>query len=261
MMLRATVVDVDPRDPTRVWVTIPQKYGTEPVRVFTRVQVTKGDHVYVANTSVTRVPQWVVFGQQTEIGRWGNPYPHTHPIGQVDGLVDALGKKLDADAPTARADPGTVMRRDTAGRTNVGAPDSPAHATTKAYVDGEWSSAGVTLGSGWKAYANPAPSGFARDGIEYRRTGGAICYVLNLLPVSDNTSPSGTMGTLPPAARPSRTVRGMSMFDNSNGTQGFIAYEIAAANHFSRAGQISLLAGPPPAGMVRGIYLSMVIPA
>lgn len=88
MMLRATVVDVDPRDPTRVWVTIPQKYGTKPVRVFTRVQVTKGDHVYVTNTSVTRVPQWVVFGQQTEIGRWGNPYPHTHPIGQVDGLVD-----------------------------------------------------------------------------------------------------------------------------------------------------------------------------
>ena len=87
-MLRATVADTDPRDPTRVWVTIPQKYGTKPVRVFTRVQVTKGDHVYVTNTSVTRVPQWVVFGQQTEIGRWGNPYPHTHPIGQVDGLVD-----------------------------------------------------------------------------------------------------------------------------------------------------------------------------
>ena len=90
MMLRATVTDTDPRDPTRVWVTIPQKYGTKPVRVFTRVEVTKGDHVYVANTSVTRVPQWVVFGQQTEIGRWGNPYPHTHPMGQVDGLVDRL---------------------------------------------------------------------------------------------------------------------------------------------------------------------------
>ena len=88
MMLRATVVDVNPRDPTRVWVTIPQKYGNKPVRVFTRVQVTKGDHVYVTNTSVTRVPQWVVFDHQTEIGWWGNPYPHTHPIGQVDGLVD-----------------------------------------------------------------------------------------------------------------------------------------------------------------------------
>ena len=88
MMLRATVVDVNPRDPTRVWVTIPQKYGAKPLRVFTRVQVTKGDHVYVTNTSVTRVPQWVVFDQQTEVGTWGNPYPHTHPIGQVDGLVD-----------------------------------------------------------------------------------------------------------------------------------------------------------------------------
>ena len=87
-MLRATVVDVNPKDPTRVWVTIPQKYGAKPLRVFTRVQVTKGDHVYVANTSVTRVPQWVVFDQQTEVGTWGNPYPHTHPIGQVDGLVD-----------------------------------------------------------------------------------------------------------------------------------------------------------------------------
>lgn len=90
MMLRATVVDVNPRDPTRVWVTIPQKYGAKPLRVFTRVQVTKGDHVYVTNTSVTRVPQWVVFDQQTEVGTWGNPYPHTHPIGQVDGLKDWL---------------------------------------------------------------------------------------------------------------------------------------------------------------------------
>ena len=90
MMLRATVVDVNPRDPTRVWVTIPQKYGAKPLRVFTRVQVTKGDHVYVTNTSVTRVPQWVVFDQQNEIGWWGNPYPHTHPIGQVDGLKDWL---------------------------------------------------------------------------------------------------------------------------------------------------------------------------
>ena len=105
MMLRATVTDTDPRDPTRVWVTIPQKYGTKPVRVFTRVQVTKGDHVYVANTSVTRIPQWVVFDQQTEIGRWGNPYPHTHPIGQVDGLVDWI-KEYEAWAKdhTARLD-------------------------------------------------------------------------------------------------------------------------------------------------------------
>lgn len=97
MMLRATVVDVDPRDPTRVWVTIPQKYGTKPVRVFTRVQVTKGDHVYVTNTSVTRVPQWVVFDQQTEIGRWGEAYPHTHPMGQVNGLVDMLNSLVPRD--------------------------------------------------------------------------------------------------------------------------------------------------------------------
>ena len=96
MMLRATVVDVDPRDPTRVWVTIPQKYKTKPLRVFTRVQVSKGDHVYVVDTSVTRVPQWVVFDQQTEIGRWGNAYPHTHPIGQVDGLNTKLGEMTAA---------------------------------------------------------------------------------------------------------------------------------------------------------------------
>ena len=104
-MLRATVTDTDPRDPTRVWVTIPQKYGTKPLRVFTRVQVTKGDHVYVANTSVTRVPQWVVFDQQTEVGAWGNPYPHTHPMGQVDGLVDWV-KEYEAWAKdhTARLD-------------------------------------------------------------------------------------------------------------------------------------------------------------
>ena len=104
-MLRATVTDTDPRDPTRVWVTIPQKYGTKPLRVFTRVQVSKGDHVYVANTSVTRVPQWVVFDQQTEVGAWGNPYPHTHPMGQVDGLVDWV-KEYEAWAKdhTARLD-------------------------------------------------------------------------------------------------------------------------------------------------------------
>lgn len=90
MMLRATVVDVNPQDPTRVWVTIPQKYGQKPVRVFTRVQATKGDHVYVTNTSATRVPQWVVFGQMSEVGSWHTPEPHTHPIGQVDGLKDWL---------------------------------------------------------------------------------------------------------------------------------------------------------------------------
>lgn len=90
MMLRATVVDVNPKDPTRVWVTIPQKYGQKPLRVFTRVQVTKGDHVYVTNTSATRVPQWVVFGQMSEVGSWHTPEPHTHPIGQVDGLKDWL---------------------------------------------------------------------------------------------------------------------------------------------------------------------------
>ena len=51
MMLRATVVDVNPRDPTRVWVTIPQKYGTKPVRVFTRVQVTKGCLLYTSDAA------------------------------------------------------------------------------------------------------------------------------------------------------------------------------------------------------------------
>ena len=101
MMLRATVVDVTPRDPTRVWVTIPQKYGSKPVRVFTRVQVTKGDHVYVANTSVTRVPQWVVFDQMHGVGSWGTPYPHTHPLGQVEGLVPKLDQ-LTTTANTAK---------------------------------------------------------------------------------------------------------------------------------------------------------------
>ena len=116
-MLRATVTDTDPRDPTRVWVTIPQKYGAKPVRVFTRVQVSKGDHVYVTDTSVTRVPQWVVFDLQTEIGLWGNAYPHTHPMGQVDGLVDKL-KGLDSNVATASATATTAKtiatRNDTA---------------------------------------------------------------------------------------------------------------------------------------------------
>lgn len=91
-MLRATVVDVDPQDPTRVWVTIPQKYGNDSIKAVTRISVTKGDQVYVTDTSVTRVPQWVVFDQMNVVGSWGNPYPHEHPMGQVTGLVSKLGE-------------------------------------------------------------------------------------------------------------------------------------------------------------------------
>ena len=87
-MLRGEVLDVG--QDNVVYVKIPQKYGDDSVKAVTRISVAKGDLVYVADTSVSRVPQWVVFDQMNDVGSWGSPYPHTHPMGQVTGLVARL---------------------------------------------------------------------------------------------------------------------------------------------------------------------------
>ena len=88
MMLRGEVLDVG--QDNVVYVKIPQKYGNDSVKAVTRISVAKGDLVYVTDTSVSRVPQWVVFDQMHAIGRHGDAYPHEHPLGQVIGLVDRL---------------------------------------------------------------------------------------------------------------------------------------------------------------------------
>lgn len=235
MMLRATVVDVDPRDPTRVWVTIPQKYGAKPVRVFTRVEVTKGDHVYVTNTSVTRVPQWVVFGQQTEIGRWGNPYPHTHPIGQVDGLVDALGKKIDRAELDKKADTAALE----------GKADKATTPTT-ADVTGQWVSLRSSLGTGWVPSTYDAA--LTQQGVEVKRTLSTIIMNVNIAPVNSSTSPSGTLFTLPPAYQPGKNTW---TFVNAQVTNTYGVITIVVNGSSSRnAGVVAVVAGPPPAGQV-----------
>lgn len=225
-MLRATVTDTDPRDPTRVWVTIPQKYGVKPVRVFTRVEVTKGDHVYVANTSVTRVPQWVVFGQQTEIGRWGNPYPHTHPMGQVDGLVDALGKKIDRTELDKKADKATTP--------------------TTADVTGQWVSLRSSLGTGW--VPSTYDTALTQQGVEVKRTPSQVLIDVNLAPASSSTVVSTTMATLPPSLRSTRSTWMNMSLQGANGSFGWV---IVIYN--PTTGVVGIREAPPAGALVRVI--------
>jgi hypothetical protein len=231
MMLRATVVDVDPRDPTRVWVTIPQKYGAKPVRVFTRVQVSKGDHVYVTNTSVTRVPQWVVFGYQTEIGRWGNPYPHTHPMGQVEGLVDALGKKIDRAELDKKADKSTTP--------------------TTADVTGQWVSLRSSLGAGW------VPSTYdptlTQQGVEVKRTPSQVLIDVNLAPTTASTVVSTTMATLPTSLRPSRSTWMLMPLQGANSTFGYVI-----VSYTPSSGSLVIREAPPAGALVRVIGTMVV---
>ena len=229
--MRATVTDTDPRDPTRVWVTIPQKYGTKPVRVFTRVQVTKGDHVYVTNTSVTRVPQWVVFDQQTDIGRWGNAYPHTHPMGQVDGLVDALGKKIDRAELDTKADKATTP--------------------TTADVTGQWVSLRSNLGSGW------VPSTYdptlTQQGVEVKRTPSQVLIDVNLAPANTSTVVSTTMATLPQNLRSPRSTWMLMPLQGANNTFGYII-----ATYVPKTGAVMIREAPPAGALVRVIGTMVV---
>ena len=244
MMLRAAVVDVNPRDPTRVWVTIPQKYGTKPLRVFTRVQVTKGDHVYVANTSVTRVPQWVVFDQQTEVGAWGNPYPHTHPMGQVDGLVDALGKKIDRTELDKKAD-----------KTALDGKADKATTPTTADVTGQWVSLRSSLGTGW--VPSTYDTALTQQGVEVKRTLSTIIVNFNLAPVNNSTSPSGTLFTLPSAYQPGKNTWTVvnAHFADTLGVLTTVVNGSASRN----AGVVAVVAGPPPAGKVVRVVGTLVV--
>ena len=107
-MFRATVRKVHALGD--VSVTIDGKYGTKSlIRMKSRVAVDVGERVFVEDVSPlpNRAHDWVLFGRLTEIGQWATPAPHTHPLGQVTGLVDWLSKyetwmgdheKLMADA-------------------------------------------------------------------------------------------------------------------------------------------------------------------
>jgi hypothetical protein len=64
------------------------------------VEVSPGDRVIVADLAAeAHVSDWWIVGFESEVGRWGSPYPHEHPVGQVVGLVDQLAditRRLDA---------------------------------------------------------------------------------------------------------------------------------------------------------------------
>lgn len=79
----------------RVVVTIPALFRGDPVGPMqSAVDCQVGDTVIVADlVPAAKIRDWWVVGYESEVGRWGNPYPHTHPIGQVDGLVNELGLK------------------------------------------------------------------------------------------------------------------------------------------------------------------------
>lgn len=92
-MLRGTVRKVHALGD--VSVTIDGKYGAKSlIRMKSRVPVDVGERVFVEDVSPLpdRAHDWVLFGKLTEIGEWATPAPHTHPIGQVTGLVDWLTK-------------------------------------------------------------------------------------------------------------------------------------------------------------------------
>lgn len=117
-MFRATVREV--KSPTDVVVTIDKLFGGGMVRARSRIEVTVGERVLVDDLSAGRVHDWMVVDFENAIGRWGSAGPHTHPIGQVDGLKDFLdtygefmgdhedrmkyaeGKLVEADAAIAQ---------------------------------------------------------------------------------------------------------------------------------------------------------------
>lgn len=92
-MLRGTVRKVHALGD--VSVTLDGKYGVKSlIRMKSRVPVDVGERVFVEDVSPLpdRAHDWVLFGRLTEIGQWATPAPHTHPVGQVTGLVDWLSK-------------------------------------------------------------------------------------------------------------------------------------------------------------------------
>lgn len=98
-MWRAQVVDYHRAG--LVSITIPDLYRQSILREVQAVMDAQiGDDVLVVDLNPgARVHDWLVIGYVSELGRFGAPYPHTHPLGQVDGLVDALAGKAAVPGP------------------------------------------------------------------------------------------------------------------------------------------------------------------
>lgn len=167
MMLRGEVLDVG--QDNVVYVKIPQKYGNDSVKAVTRISVSKGDLVYVTDTSVSRVPQWVVFDQMNVVASWGSPYPHTHPLGQVDELVP----RLDTLTTAANAAKAVADRNDTQvtvesfGAKGDGVTDdSPAIRSATAAADGK----PVVFKSG-KTYLIKSALDFTGRDVDWKSSG------------------------------------------------------------------------------------------
>lgn len=89
-MWRATVVEQI--SPGRVSVKIPKLYPKGIVKdIQASFDAQVGQRVIVADLHPdARVHDWWVVGRESELGIWGNPYPHEHPIGQITGLSETL---------------------------------------------------------------------------------------------------------------------------------------------------------------------------
>jgi hypothetical protein len=109
----------------RVVVSIPKLFGADPVGPMqAAVDAEVGDEVIVADLNPdAKVRDWWVVGFASQIGRWGTPYPHEHPMGQVVGLVDALAGKADAGSTGS----GSLAWADITGKPTTFPPATHSH--------------------------------------------------------------------------------------------------------------------------------------
>lgn len=125
-MWRATVIERI--QDGRVVVSIPALYRGDPIGPMqSAVDAQVGDAVVVADlVAEARVTDWWVVGYESQIGRWGAPYPHEHPIGQVTA-VDTNGQPTTLTAILAqKADKADIP----------GAPDTSGYATKTELSEG-----------------------------------------------------------------------------------------------------------------------------
>lgn len=147
----------------QVVVSIPKLYRGDPIGpIQSAVDAQVGDEVIVADlVPDARVNDWWVLGYESQIGRWGAPYPHEHPIGQVTAvdangqpttLTEILAQKADkADVPGAVDTSGYATKAELAGYTTDSelATALNSYATTtalnaKAAAPGAWTNCSMS---------------------------------------------------------------------------------------------------------------------